>query len=122
LLFLFFAEPGSGQNLQVDTSGQFVTFTSPYMVVAFAKGFPMMAYFNVESGGRSRRLLDKSLLRSGLGGTVVCGTQNSFGLETEAVVENSKISYLSIPFENGKSRSLKIEAKDERTFEVEVIG
>lgn len=107
-------------NLKTDSKGEFITFSSPYMAIAFAKEFPMMSYFSIESGGRSRRLLDRSLLRPGLGGTVVCGNKNSFGLKVQASEEGSKLSYSSIPFEKNKNCNLQIEATSERSFSIEV--
>lgn len=103
-------------TLKKDTSGNYITFTSPYLAIAFARDFPMLSYFGIESGGRSRRLLDRSLLRPGLGGTVVCGNQNSFGIKKKASVDGNKVSYTSIPFENGKAINCEIEASSERSF------
>jgi hypothetical protein len=83
-----FGQNQSGNSsLKTDTSGQFITFTSPYLAIALAKDFSMISYLGTESGGRSRRLLDRSLLRSGLGGTVVCGDQNSFESKTLASLD-----------------------------------
>ncbi|MGV8137489.1 MAG: hypothetical protein AB2L20_19925 [Mangrovibacterium sp.] len=130
LFILIFLQPmiGLGKSrdtdtsLQTDTSGNFITFTSPYLAIAFAKEFPMLSYFSIESGGRSRRLLDRSLLRPGLGGTVVCGTQNSFGIKAKALSDQKKVSYRSVPFDNGKIWQCEIEAADERRFTVQVSG
>ena len=116
----FSQNKSSNQELKTDTSGNFITFTSPYMAVALAKDFPMMSYFSIESGGRSRRLLDRSLLRPGLGGTVVCGKQNSFGVKTPASTEGNKVSYPSIPFENGQARNWVVEATSERNITIQV--
>lgn len=107
-------------KLKTDTLGQFITFTSPYIAVALAKDFPMISYLGIESGGRSRRLLDRSLLRPGLGGTVVCGNTNSFGLKAHASQNGNKVSYPSIPFEKGQLRNCEIEATSERSFTIQV--
>ncbi len=117
---------GSGQvtaadtALQTDTSGRFITFSSPYMAMAYAKDFPMLSYLSIESGGRSRRLLDRSLLRPGLGGTVVSGDENSFGIKSGAVLSGNKVDYSSIPFKNGTTCSCEIEATGEKSFTVQV--
>lgn len=117
-----------GQNnsdekaLKTDTNGDFITFTSPYMALVFAKDFPMMSYFSIESGGRSRRPLDRSLLRPGQGGTVVSGDQNSFGVKAKSTSSGNHVNYASIPFGNGEVRNCAVEATSNRSFTVEVSG
>ncbi len=109
----------SDNSVKKDTNGEFVTFTTPYYAIAFTKDFPMLAYFNVESGGRSRRLLDKSLIRSGLGGTVVSGEEESFGLECTAIVGENNLKYEDIPFTENAKLSMTVSTTDERNFEIQ---
>ena len=59
------------EPIKMDTTGDFITYISPYYVVSWSKNFPMMSYWNIESGGRSRKYLDKSLLRPGIGGLLI---------------------------------------------------
>lgn len=107
---------------QKDISGDFISFVSPYYALACAKNAPMIAYLGIESGGRSRRLLDKSLLRPGLGGTLVCDEHYSRDIGCIAKTQGNEVDYQSIVFSNGKVRHCKISAKDERCFSVEVKG
>lgn len=116
----FAQSDGKDFLLKTDTKGEYITFTSPYMALALFKKSPMISYLSIESGGRSRRLLDRSLLRPGLGGTVICGKQSSFGLKVSASLDGTKVSYSSIPFENGKLRNYEIEATSDRSFTLQV--
>ena len=112
-----FGQNHSGNtSLRIDTSGNFVTFHSPFLIAAFAKDFPMLSYLGIESGGRSHRILDRSMLRPGLGGTLVCGNQNSFGIKTPAIVTQNKINYHLIPFNNGQKRNCEIEALSDKSI------
>ncbi|WP_321290513.1 hypothetical protein [uncultured Sunxiuqinia sp.] len=121
LTFVLSATVGTSSNnlYRKDTNGEFVTFISPFYAIAFAKDFPMMAYFNIESGGRSRRLMDKSLLRSGLGGTVVNRNEDSFGVECEVAVDGNELKYLGIPFSADENQSMSVSAVDERNFQMQ---
>lgn len=83
------------RTFKTDESGDFVTYTSPYYALACNKNAPDMAYFCIESGGRHRRLLDKSLLRPGMGGH---------------------------PAGDGQNSEVTIHATDERSFELQVTA
>lgn len=74
--------------LKTDESGDFITYTSPYYALACTKNTSDMAYFCIESGGRSRRLLDKSLLRPGMG-SKVAGDRNNYFISIHPVNERS---------------------------------
>lgn len=113
-------DPFNNKALKTDTTGEFITFSSAYQAVACTKDFPMLAYLGIESGGRSRRLFDRSMLRPGLGGTVVCGGQNSFGIKVPASIDGNKVSYKSIPFKNGQFRNCEIGAPNDRSFTLQV--
>ena len=58
-------------TVRIDTNGDFITYVSPYYALSWSKNFPMMSYWNIESGGRNRKYLDKSLLRPGKGGVLM---------------------------------------------------
>jgi Glycogen debranching enzyme len=98
--FLFFgcglySQTSADRSLKVDETGNFITYTSPYYALSCVKNTSDIAYFSIESGGRSRRLIDKTLLRPGiLSGVVGDGNKD-------------KISIRSI---------------DERSFEINVKG
>ena len=125
-ILIFNGQESSGQNqvddsdLKADASGRFITFTSPYMAISCAKDFPMISYLSIESGGRSRRLLDRSLLRPGLGGTVVYGDENSFGRKSPAALNGFNIDYPSIPFKDGNTLDCEIEATSGKSFSVRI--
>ncbi|MDH6306063.1 hypothetical protein M2459_002793 [Parabacteroides sp. PF5-5] len=82
------AQIDNDRALKVDESGDFVTYTSPYYALACVKNTSDMAYFCIESGGRSRRLLDKSLLRPGMGGCTV-GNTDKDKISIRAINERS---------------------------------
>ena len=80
-----------------------------------------MSYFNIESGGRSRRMLDKSLLKPGEGGCLVDGGQTSFGKKTPAIIKDGKIYYQDIRI--GKNeRNWTIYPKTDKQLELAVQG
>ena len=87
--------PDDERKLKTDESGDFITYTSPYYALACKKNTPEMAYFSIESGGRHRRLLDKSLLRPGMGGH---------------------------PSGDGQNSEVTIHAIDERVFELRIAS
>jgi hypothetical protein len=76
---VFIIQEPEKQSFNIDTSGQFITFISRYYAMSWSKDFPGMSYFNIESGGRNSRYMDKSLLRPGKGGTFVSEGETSFG-------------------------------------------
>lgn len=53
--------------MQIALSDACVHATSPWLSMAFARAFPMVAQFGVESGGRLRRHVEGNLLKPGLG-------------------------------------------------------
>lgn len=114
------ASADSVKALREDTTGEFITWSSPYMAISFAKNFPMMSFFNVESGGRDRKFMDKSLLRPGLGGCLVSNGETSFGLPTEVSCNPSRISYSPVRFKSGKELSCTVTALSERKFGITV--
>lgn len=108
--------------VKTDLSGEFVSFTSPYFALVCAKNSPMVSYLGIESGGRSRRLLDKSLLRSGLGGTLICGDQTSFAASSVAKVYSNGVSYNWVSSKSNMSRNLKITATNEHGFAMQITA
>lgn len=108
--------------IKVDTTGDFVVYGTPHYVVACAKGFPMIAHLGIDSGGRGRRPIDNTLLRPGLGGTVVCDGKDSFGVACAGALGASEIRYERIPFDAGAERNCTVAARDARTFAVRVEG
>ncbi len=115
----FFNTSLLAQKVTKNTDGDFITFTSPYYAIAFTKKMPMLAYFNIESGGRSRRLLDKNLLRPGFGGSLVLEGNSSLETKCESTITDNKINYAEVDF-NGKSVKLDISAIDVRNFEFSI--
>lgn len=55
--------------MDTTVSDHFIHCTSPFLAMAFARAFPMVAQFGVESGGRLRRHIEGNLLKPGLGMT-----------------------------------------------------
>lgn len=95
------AIPLSEEKVRIDTIGDFITYKSSYYAISWYKYFPMMSYFGVESGGRSHHYMDKSLLRSGQGGTFVSDGDCSFGKSAFASVNKYGLSYEPIHFASG---------------------
>ena len=108
-------------DIAFDDSGEFATYSSPYYVLACVKDFAMIAHLGIDSGGRGRRAIDYTLLRPGLGGTVVCGEQSSKGLSASAKISKGAAAYEDIPFD-GATRNCRIEPVNERSFRVRVYG
>lgn len=106
--------------VKVDTAGDFITYLSPYYALSWAKDFPMMSYFNVESGGRNRRYQDKSLLRPGKGGCFIREDESSFGLTSSAMCDGLKTVYKDIPFQKGRRMNCEVVPFGDRQFNVSV--
>lgn len=106
--------------VKVDMSGDFITYLSPYYALSWAKDFPMMSYFNVESGGRNRRYQDKSLLRPGKGGCLVGRGESSFGMASPAVCDGWKTVYEDVPFTEGGRMDCMVSPSGDRKFNVSV--
>lgn len=107
-------------RVKVDTTGDFITYLSPYYALSWVKDFPMMSYFNVESGGRNRRYQDKSLLRPGKGGCLVAGEESSFGMTAPAVCDGWQIAYEDVPFKEGGHMDCVVSPDGDRRFSVSV--
>ena len=75
ICYCSYAQTTIDRSLKVDESGDFIAYTSPYYALVCVKNTSDMAYLGIESGGRGRRLLDKALLRPGMGGSAV-GSEN----------------------------------------------
>lgn len=106
--------------VKVDTTGGFITYLSPYYALSWAKEFPMMSYWNIESGGRNRRYQDKSLLRPGKGGCLVGKGKSSFGLKSSTVYENGKLLYKAIPFREAGAIDCRVVPFGDRQFSLSI--
>lgn len=124
ILFLPFcqtkADTPKDTSLKVDTLGEFITYYSPYYALVWAKDFPMMSYFNIESGGRNRRYLDKSLLRPGKGGCLIKNQESSFGLSSSAIYDGNQILYKHVPFNSGTGMECAISPTGNRQFDITI--
>ena len=58
-------------------------FHSPYLALVFRKDVPQITYLGVESGGRSRRHLDRNLQKPGYGGEILSGHPLSTSKEVD---------------------------------------
>ena len=124
-VFLFCTGSLFGENpdthWKADTTGEFISITSKYMAVSFYKKFPMMSYFNVESGGRSSRILDKSLLKPGEGGLLVEGNQLSFGKNARAEYKEGEINYHNVCIDK-KFIDCTFSVETDKQFKLKVKG
>ncbi|WP_158712793.1 alpha-L-rhamnosidase-related protein [Parabacteroides pacaensis] len=91
-------------SVRIDTTGDFVTCISPFYALSWVKDFPMMSYWNVESGGRNRRYLDKSLLRPGKGGCLIQKGESSFGIPASLRQQGNQLTYSPISFKQVENR------------------
>lgn len=111
----------SGDPEKTFKKEEFAIFQSPYYALAFVKDYPKLAYFNIESGGRNTRYMDKSLLRSGLGGTLIT-QKEAFKLNCQSETSKTGITYKAISFDNGRELDFDVSIKDERTFEFSFLS
>ncbi len=79
--------------MQLVESAEFVHFFSPYLAMAFARQFPMVSQFGVESGGRLRRHVEYNLLRPGYGITSVHHGETSFRKAASIEYSPDRIHY-----------------------------
>lgn len=107
-------------SIKIDTSGEFITYVSPYYALTWTKNFPMMSYFNIESGGRNRRYLDKSLLRPGKGGCFIGERESSFGAPSSALFDGEQIIYKDLFYNKDNHMNCRISLSGERQFNVSV--
>lgn len=120
-VFILVDRPEEDASLvKVDTSGDFITYVSPYYALSWAKDFPMMSYFNVESGGRNRRYQDKSLLRPGKGGSLIGEGESSFGKQAPAVCDGWKTVYEDVPLGGKNWLDCVVEPSGDRRFSLSV--
>jgi len=90
-------------NVQITDQGW--NFHSPFLALAIHKTTPQIGFLGVESGGRSRRHLDKNFLRPGFGGEILPRQELRFSGEQDA----------TLTYANDK-HSCQIACPDERTF------
>ena len=88
-------------------TGHLHSFTSPYLALALKRDVPNITYLGIESGGRSRRHLDRNLLRPGFGGEILPEFQLAFVGERDG----------NLIF-NGDGCECKISFPDERKFSI----
>ncbi len=120
LLFVFVSQCFTGEIVSPEKTIQKETFTifqTPFYALAFVNEYPKLAYFNIESGGRSTRYMDKSLLRSGLGGTLTSKDFNNSALNCKSESTKKGILYHSIEVEKNKEVDFNVLTNDDRTFE-----
>ena len=82
-------------------------FHSPYLALSFRKDVSQITYLGVESGGRSRRHLDRNLLKPGYGGEILPGGHLSSSGEIDG-----KLIY------TGEAAECQISILDERKFQI----
>jgi hypothetical protein len=104
------------------SSRDFVRFTSPYLAVGLARGFPMLGYLGIESGGRGRRHLDVNLLRPGAAGVVVSGDGSSLGAGCEAEELPGGVRYRGVRIGAAGALECEFAVVDDRTFRVRVCS
>lgn len=126
LLFILLTQGLCGQPdskpARMDANGDFVTYVTPYYVISWYKHFPMLSFWNVESGGRSRKYMDKSLLRPGRGGTLIAGGESSYMTRNPAVCKEMETRYENVTYPNGKSLDFSILPVNNRQFTMIVEG
>lgn len=110
------------EPIKMDTTGDFITYISPYYVVSWSKNFPMMSYWNIESGGRSRKYLDKSLLRPGKGGLLIANESSSFLTQNAAVCKGMETHYKTVTFPNGIKMDCSVIPANDRQFAITIEG
>lgn len=113
--------PGTAWSATIECNldGEFVTFSSPFYAVSFARDIPLMAYYSVESGGRSRRLLDRSLLMPSEGGALVNENETFLDLDEPAIVGENSLRYALSPRSESGIAEWNIRVLDDRAFELE---
>jgi hypothetical protein len=108
-------------EVRMDSVGDFVTFKSSYYALSWYKSFPMMSFWGVESGGRNHHYMERSLLRSGQGGTLVCGTESSFGKSAPLSMDEKGISYQPLSFTSGE-RACNFQILSTRSFRIHITS
>lgn len=109
-------------RIRMDTTGGFITYISPFYALSWSKDFPMMSYWNIESGGRNRKYLDKSLLRPGKGGILIAQNESSFLTRNPAVCKGMETHYETVTFANGRVMDCSIIPTNERQFKIKISG
>lgn len=107
-------------RIRMDTTGGFITYISPFYALSWSKDFPMMSYWNIESGGRNRKYLDKSLLRPGKGGILIAQNESSFLTRNPAVCKGMETHYETVTFANGRVMDCSIIPTNERQFKIKI--
>jgi len=112
----------SAESIRVSMNRELGFMKTPYYTMSWYEYFPMMSFFGVESGGRSHHYCERNFLRPGLGSTVFCEGENSFGVKSSKLrMHDNVFSYDSISFEKN-TMSMDITAQDEHVFDIKIDG
>ncbi len=109
-------------TVRIDTNGDFITYVSPYYALSWSKNFPMMSYWNIESGGRNRKYLDKSLLRPGKGGVLINRDNSSFLTQNPAIYKGMETCYENVTFPDKTVMNCSVIPTNERQFSITIGG
>ncbi len=88
-------------------------FQSPYLALGLKKDLPHFIYLGIESGGRTRRHLDRNLLKPGFGGEILPGADFAFLAERDdSLVYDGHTGKCQISCPNEHTFSISLQAKE----------